>query len=85
MLSGPGEIVGAAGLKATSGTGAIVVEAMKSADDLYLVQTAMATVAATTSDLSRHSMAMARDGDDVLTGALAVGWLDPKHSKSEDE
>lgn len=46
VLSGPGEIVGADGLKATSGTGEIVVEASKAADDLYLVQAASATVTA---------------------------------------
>ncbi len=44
VLSGPGEIVGADGLKATSGTGDIVVEATKSGDNLFLVQTSSATV-----------------------------------------
>jgi PKD repeat protein len=44
VLSGPGEIVGADGLKATAGTGEIAVEATRAADDLYLAQTAFATV-----------------------------------------
>ena len=46
VLSGPGEIVLADGLRATSGTGEIVVQATKAADDLYLAQSVSATVTA---------------------------------------
>ena len=44
VLSGSGQIIGANGLKVTSGTGDVVVTATKAADDLYTSSGAIATV-----------------------------------------
>ncbi|MEI6169160.1 MAG: MBG domain-containing protein [bacterium] len=47
VLSGVGELIGTNGLRASSGTGMIVVQASKAADELYLLQSTVATVTVT--------------------------------------
>ena len=69
VLSGPGEIVGADGLKATSGTGEIVVQATKAAEDLYLAQTATATVAV---QKAAQTIAFPAIGDKLTTDAVGL-------------
>ena len=78
VLSGPGEIVGADGLKATSGTGEIVVEATKAVDDLYQAQTAAATVAVQKASQSIDFPAIGNriTTDDVGLAASASSGLD---------